>query len=117
MSVSTVLLDLDGTLNDPYEGITRSIRHALTKMWGSAPESDDLRWCIVPPFAVDPSAVVAVTASGPAAADGLRGRCMPCAAAPPRTSWRTFLLLRAGVGSASAVLRRALLSVLNALPV
>lgn len=50
MSVSTVLFDLDGTLTDPYEGITRSIRHALTKMGGSAPESDDLRWCIGPPL-------------------------------------------------------------------
>ncbi|WP_308809963.1 hypothetical protein [Roseibium aquae] len=32
MSKTTVLFDLDGTLTDPFEGITRSIQYALEKM-------------------------------------------------------------------------------------
>ena len=46
---SSVLLDLDGTLTNPYQGIAASIRQALQRM-GVAPASDDdLRWAIGPP--------------------------------------------------------------------
>jgi phosphoglycolate phosphatase len=50
MSFSTILFDLDGTLTDPFEGITRSIQYALDKMSAVVPEADDLRWCIGPPL-------------------------------------------------------------------
>ena len=50
MAVSAVLFDLDGTLTDPFEGITRSIQHALEKMSARAVEAADLRWCIGPPL-------------------------------------------------------------------
>jgi phosphoglycolate phosphatase len=50
MSFSTILFDLDGTLTDPFEGITRSIQYALEKMSARVPEADDLRWCIGPPL-------------------------------------------------------------------
>lgn len=50
MSFTTVLFDLDGTLTDPFEGITRSIQHALEKMGASAVAVEDLRWCIGPPL-------------------------------------------------------------------
>ncbi|TYC56304.1 HAD family hydrolase [Rhodobacterales bacterium] len=50
MPVSTVLFDLDGTLTDPYEGISRSIRYAMDKMGGAVADGDDLRWCIGPPL-------------------------------------------------------------------
>ncbi|WP_346909653.1 HAD hydrolase-like protein [uncultured Roseibium sp.] len=51
MTYSTLLFDLDGTLTDPFVGITRSIQHALERM-GAAhiPEAEDLRWCIGPPL-------------------------------------------------------------------
>lgn len=45
-----VLFDLDGTLTDPFVGITTCIRHALTALGRSAPEADQLRWCIGPPL-------------------------------------------------------------------
>lgn len=48
MPATTVLFDLDGTLTDPFVGITRSIQHALHKLGASVPEADDLRWCIGP---------------------------------------------------------------------
>lgn len=45
-----VLFDLDGTLTDPFEGITASIRHALERMGRLAPTPAELRWCIGPPL-------------------------------------------------------------------
>ena len=51
MTYSTLLFDLDGTLTDPFIGITRSIQYALDKMGASRiPEAADLRWCIGPPL-------------------------------------------------------------------
>jgi phosphoglycolate phosphatase len=47
---STVFFDLDGTLTDPREGITGSIRYALARMGVEAPAGDDLTWCIGPPL-------------------------------------------------------------------
>ena len=48
----TILFDLDGTLTDPYEGITCSIRHALVALGVEAPPQPALRWCIGPPLRV-----------------------------------------------------------------
>lgn len=45
-----LLFDLDGTLTDPFVGITESIRFALVQLGRSAPAADDLRWCIGPPL-------------------------------------------------------------------
>jgi phosphoglycolate phosphatase len=45
-----VLFDLDGTLTDPFVGITRSLGYALEKLGRIAPPADDLRWCIGPPI-------------------------------------------------------------------
>lgn len=45
-----LLFDLDGTLTDPYEGITKSITHALTTLGRPSPPRMDLRWCIGPPL-------------------------------------------------------------------
>ncbi|AXS40844.1 HAD family hydrolase [Breoghania sp. L-A4] len=47
---SRVLFDLDGTLTDPFPGITGSIRYALERMGAPVPEADALRWCIGPPL-------------------------------------------------------------------
>lgn len=43
-----LLFDLDGTLTDPFDGITNSIKFALKKVNHSIPE--DLSWCIGPPL-------------------------------------------------------------------
>jgi phosphoglycolate phosphatase len=50
LSFTTVLFDLDGTLTDPFDGITRSIQYALEKMGAPAVDAQDLRWCIGPPL-------------------------------------------------------------------
>ena len=46
--MSTIFLDLDGTLTDPKPGITRSVIHALQKLGLPAPEEDELKWVIGP---------------------------------------------------------------------
>ncbi|WP_282607337.1 HAD family hydrolase [Pelagibius sp. Alg239-R121] len=45
-----ILFDLDGTLTDPFEGITRSVRFALEELGRSAPPAGELAWCIGPPL-------------------------------------------------------------------
>jgi len=45
-----LLFDLDGTLTDPYQGITKSICYALNMLGRSVPCQTDLRWCIGPPL-------------------------------------------------------------------
>lgn len=49
MTVSHVLLDLDGTLTDPKLGITRCIEYALQKMQVMH-QQPSLDWCIGPPL-------------------------------------------------------------------
>ncbi|MBT8087443.1 MAG: HAD hydrolase-like protein [Gammaproteobacteria bacterium] len=45
-----IYLDLDGTLTDPYEGITRCILYALDKLGFPQPDEDYLYSCIGPPL-------------------------------------------------------------------
>lgn len=45
-----VLFDLDGTLTDPKEGITRCYRHALRRLGEPLPEADGLERFIGPPL-------------------------------------------------------------------
>lgn len=45
-----VLLDLDGTLTDPREGITRCIQYALARLGRRVPEQESLLGCIGPPL-------------------------------------------------------------------
>ena len=45
-----LLLDLDGTLVDPAEGIIGSCRYALERMGVPVAEDEDLRWIIGPPI-------------------------------------------------------------------
>ena len=45
-----LLFDLDGTLSDNYEGISRSIRYALERLGASAPDETTLRTCVGPPL-------------------------------------------------------------------
>lgn len=46
----TVLFDLDGTLTDPREGITRSIQYALGKLGIDEPDLTQLEHFIGPPL-------------------------------------------------------------------
>lgn len=46
--MKTVFLDLDGTLTDPKEGITKSVIYALERVGIDAPQADDLEWVIGP---------------------------------------------------------------------
>jgi phosphoglycolate phosphatase len=45
-----ILLDLDGTLTDPREGITRCIQYALQRLERPVPEQHRLLHCIGPPL-------------------------------------------------------------------
>jgi phosphoglycolate phosphatase len=47
---SAVLLDLDGTLTDPRDGILRSLRHALTGLGAPCPADEALERFIGPPL-------------------------------------------------------------------
>jgi phosphoglycolate phosphatase len=48
--MNAILFDLDGTLTDPREGITRSLAHALERMGVAAPPLDELTFAIGPPL-------------------------------------------------------------------
>ncbi|WP_277373263.1 HAD family hydrolase [Pseudomonas sp. AA-38] len=50
MQHSTILFDLDGTLTDPREGITRSVQYALTKLGIDEPDITALEHFIGPPL-------------------------------------------------------------------
>lgn len=45
-----LLFDLDGTLTDPFPGITRSIIYALEALGRPSPSPESLSWCIGPPL-------------------------------------------------------------------
>jgi phosphoglycolate phosphatase len=45
-----VYFDLDGTLTDPYEGITKCILYALEELGFPRPDDDYLHGCIGPPL-------------------------------------------------------------------
>ncbi|MGD2095947.1 MAG: HAD family hydrolase [Desulfobacterales bacterium] len=45
-----LLFDLDGTLTDPFAGITNCILYALDRMGQKCPPGENLRWCIGPPL-------------------------------------------------------------------
>ena len=48
--MNTIFFDLDGTLTDPREGITRCIAHALERMGVAPPPEPELVFAIGPPL-------------------------------------------------------------------
>jgi len=50
LTVSTLLFDLDGTLTDPREGITRCLQHGLEQLGRSFPDQAELVQYIGPPL-------------------------------------------------------------------
>lgn len=53
MGFSTVLLDLDGTITNPYMGITNGVMYAYEKLGMDVPERSTLRSFIGPPLIVE----------------------------------------------------------------
>ncbi|MFC5585856.1 HAD hydrolase-like protein [Nitratireductor kimnyeongensis] len=49
---AAALFDLDGTLTNPFTGISNGIRHAMQKMGRAAPDDDAIRSHIGPPLQV-----------------------------------------------------------------
>lgn len=49
-ALPALLFDLDGTLTDPFVGISRCIEYALEKLGRPSPPVEELRWCIGPPL-------------------------------------------------------------------
>ena len=45
-----LLFDLDGTLTDPFTGITKCIAYALDMLDRESPPRESLLWCIGPPL-------------------------------------------------------------------
>lgn len=58
----TILFDLDGTLTDPKEGITKCIQYALEKLGRPVPPASELEWCIGPPLLSSFQKILAGTA-------------------------------------------------------
>src|SRR3990167_6902648 len=48
--IKNILLDLDGTLTDPKEGITKSVQYSLERLSVQPPSMDELEWVIGPPL-------------------------------------------------------------------
>lgn len=48
--MKNILLDLDGTLTDSSEGITKSLQYALEKLGQPVPPAEELLCCIGPPL-------------------------------------------------------------------
>lgn len=51
-AMRTLLVDLDGTLTDNFDGISRSIGYALAALGAPTPDSRDLHRCVGPPLRV-----------------------------------------------------------------
>lgn len=49
-NIVNIFFDLDGTLTDPKDGITRCIQYALDQLGVASPAADQLEWCIGPPL-------------------------------------------------------------------
>ena len=48
--MTTVLLDLDGTITDPARGIVAAMQHALRSLGADVPEGSTMTWMIGPPL-------------------------------------------------------------------
>jgi phosphoglycolate phosphatase len=46
----TILFDLDGTLTDSSEGITKTIQFTLESLGQPVPAASELKWCLGPPL-------------------------------------------------------------------
>ena len=58
--MKAILFDLDGTLTDPKDGITRCIAHALERMGHDVPALDALTFAIGPPLRASLARLMAI---------------------------------------------------------
>ncbi len=72
--IDGIFFDLDGTLTDPWVGITRCIRHALEQAGVDAPPAEDLTWCIGPPLRESLEALLGDRAAAEVALQHFRAR-------------------------------------------
>ena len=49
-NIKNIIFDLDGTIIDPLEGITKSIQYAMEKLGKKALSTNELLFCIGPPL-------------------------------------------------------------------
>ena len=70
----TLIFDLDGTLTDPREGITRCIRHALEHVGADCPDEADLERWIGPPLHQSFSAILGTNGRAGQALEAFRAR-------------------------------------------
>ncbi len=50
MRYETIIFDLDGTISDPFEGISKSVNHALSSLGYEPADTADIRRMIGPPL-------------------------------------------------------------------
>ena len=71
--IKNILIDLDGTLTDPKEGITTSARYGLNKIGHPIPDSENIDWIIGPPLKASLAKILGVDANDILAEQALLG--------------------------------------------
>ncbi|WP_173913054.1 HAD-IA family hydrolase [Acinetobacter sp. Marseille-Q1618] len=71
--IKNILIDLDGTLTDPKEGITTSARYGLNKIGHPIPDSENIDWIIGPPLKASLAKILGVDANDVLAEQALLG--------------------------------------------
>ena len=71
--IKNILIDLDGTLTDPREGITTSARYGLNKMGHPIADSENIDWIIGPPLKASLAKILNVSPEDDLAAQALLG--------------------------------------------
>lgn len=71
--IKNILIDLDGTLTDPKEGITTSARYGLEKVGHPIAESENIDWIIGPPLKASLAQLLGVDANDDLAEQALLG--------------------------------------------
>lgn len=73
MALKNILIDLDGTLTDPKQGITESARYGMAKIGHPVPADYDLDWIIGPPLKASLAKILNVAADDDLAEQALLG--------------------------------------------
>ncbi|MFW1857838.1 HAD-IA family hydrolase [Acinetobacter defluvii] len=71
--IKSILIDLDGTLTDPKEGITTSARYGLNKIGHPISDSENIDWIIGPPLKASLAKILGVDANDVLAEQALLG--------------------------------------------
>lgn len=71
--IKNILIDLDGTLTDPKEGITTSARYGLNKVGYPIADSENIDWIIGPPLKASLAKILNVAVEDDLAEQALLG--------------------------------------------